>query len=125
MRWWWGWWLARLFFSPQHGMTAPPKGFEGNFTAAGSPSTFKPPPRPHTHHHRPLRPPPPLSYQTLEQRREGWGVWGGRRQRSRVRATDIILSTSLLLSARVLMIHFPPDMRKLLAQRKKAVNQCY
>lgn len=114
----------------QGGMTAPPKGFGRNFTAASLLHLQYPRPPPS------LRPPPPplLSYQTVEQSgRGGGGREGesegegeGRRQRGcSCHQHHPLLSTSLLSSAGVLMIHFPPDMRKLLAQRKKAVNQCY
>lgn len=101
--------LARF----QGGMIAPPKGFQGNFTAAP------------LHHQSRSTPPPQLSYQTVKQRRGGSVRARGKTVQCSCHQHHPLLSTSLLSSAGVLMIHFPPDIRKLLAQRKKAVNQCY
>lgn len=96
----------------QGGMTAPPKGLWRNFTIAS------------LHLQRLSTPPPPTSDQTVTQKGRG-------RVRVRMRKKTEgcschqhhPLSTSLLSSAGVLMIYFPPDMRKLLLRgRKQSIN---
>lgn len=88
----------------QGGMTAPPKGLWRNFTIAS------------LHFQRLSTPPPPPTDQTVTQKGRG-------RVRMRKKTEGCSCHQHHPLSTGVLMIYFPPDMRKLLLRgRKQSIN---